>query len=223
MFDFSNFHVGLTNRCRLSCPACARTNIETKLSDKIFDMDPAVYRTALLRWNPKEILFCGNYGDPIYAAGFLELIKSLKENNPLMKIKISTNGTGKTTEWWRELMSYLNFNDVITFAVDGLPTNFMKYRVNAKWSDLENAVRACTSFIKPNGEERAFIKWKYIIFKYNENDIIQAWDLSKKLGVDGMFLKRAWYTDATIEFAPTRDLIDVKRELDEHIKNHTVL
>ena len=189
MLDFSNLHIGLTNRCRLECPECTRNQPAAKYIHQMFDIDISIFKKFLLDCNPKFILFCGNWGDPIYAGGFLDLIKNLKISFPTLAISIHTNGSGKRREWWYSLIELLENNDKLIFSIDGTPDNYFKYRINSEWNSVEMAIKSCVE-AKEQFKKNVSIEWKYIVFSFNENSIDEAYHLSKTLGFDKFYLQQ---------------------------------
>jgi MoaA/NifB/PqqE/SkfB family radical SAM enzyme len=183
MFDFTNLHIGITNRCRLQCPECTRTDPENKYIQSLFDLDAEEFNKFLITCNPKSILFCGNWGDPIYAKDFIKVIATLRANFKNLKISIHTNGSGKKAEWWEQLMSTLGDRDRLIFSIDGTPDNYTKYRINSNWESVELAVKTCIRYKKSNNKKTS-IEWKHIVFSYNENTIDESFKLSQKLGFD---------------------------------------
>lgn len=171
------FHIEPTNICTLKCPACSRT--------RFIEQWPQHWRNhsldveQLLRFldidlTGSSILLCGNYGDPIYHPDFINLIAQLKQRGS--KIHITTNGSYKKAEWWAELVLLLDSNDIVEFSIDGLPTNFTQYRVNADWESIEVGMRVCAN-------STCHTVWKFIPFNFNQNDIDTAKNLSQELGI----------------------------------------
>ena len=175
----AGLHIELTNKCTLKCPRCARTtfiekfgldnwhnaDLELDTLEQFLDIDLTNLRINL----------CGNYGDPIYHYDLINIVKFLKSKNA--NINITTNGSYKKEEWWQQLSNELTESDVITFSIDGLPTNFTKYRINADWNSIELAIRTVS-----NSKTKSV--WKYIPFSYNENDIDQTRTIAYELGID---------------------------------------
>lgn len=172
-------HLEVTNICMLKCPRCARTNLIEKF--------------GINKWNNLNLnlndlkqfldidltditlVLCGNNGDPIYYPYLFELIKWAKEKNAC--IQITTNGSYKAQEWWKELAALLNENDVIIFSVDGSPENFTNYRINANWPSIELGMKIIAA-------SKAKAKWKYIPFQYNLETIKQTQDLAQSMGLE---------------------------------------
>lgn len=170
-------HIEPTNICTLKCPACSRTrfieqwpqhwrnhNIDIDQLLNFLDVD----------LTGASILLCGNYGDPIYHPDFINLVDRLKQRGS--KIYITTNGSYKKAEWWQELVGLLDSNDIVEFSVDGIPENFTQYRINADWESIELGMRICTN-------SQCHTIWKFIPFKYNQDDIETAKQLSQELGI----------------------------------------
>ena len=148
----------------------------------MFDMDIEYFKEFLLGCNPEVITFCGNWGDPIYSKDFIGLVHSIKKEHPTCQIITHTNGSGKSAEWWERLMAEFNEHDLLFFSIDGSPENYTQYRVNSEWSDVETAIKSCVK-VNNTKEKKARIKWKHIVFSFNENTIMQAYEKSLELGI----------------------------------------
>jgi MoaA/NifB/PqqE/SkfB family radical SAM enzyme len=180
--NIKGFHLELTNICTLKCPRCARTKFLDQFSSKwnnhsinleklksFFDID----LTGL------TFQLCGNYGDPIYYPHLFELCKWLKENHA--KIVITTNGSYKLMEWWKELSTILDSSDKIVWSIDGSPENFTNYRINADWKSIKEGIEVIT-------KTQINTEWKYIVFNYNEDYIEQVKNLSRELNIKNFLI-----------------------------------
>lgn len=223
MFNFKDLHVGLTNRCRLLCPECARTSVGSRYIQNMFDLDTEYFKKFLLEAQPERILFCGNWGDPIYSKDLVGLIRSLKTSNPTLQILIHTNGSGKSTEWWQSLMSVLNHHDLLIFSIDGTPENFNKYRINAKWNDVENAAKTCIKYKKEQGSGPK-ICWKHLVFSYNQDTLKTSYELSKVMGFDLFFLQHSLVEidKENAWLATTKPFNEIEEEFNDY-KNKSLL
>ena len=228
MLDFSKLNVGLTNRCRLLCPECTRNSPEFKYIHSLYDINVEHFKDFIVGCNPREILFCGNWGDPIYTENFLGLLASLKSTIPFCSIFIHTNGSGKSTAWWEEFASILGHRDHVKFSVDGTPENYNKYRINSKWEDVENAIKTCVA-TKRKLNKRTRYTWKHLVFSYNENTIMESYEKSRELGIDFVLQESIVNTNHQITpsgggnwLNPSRPFIEIKREFNER-KSKSVL
>lgn len=173
-----SLHLEATSRCRLACPRCARTDLLSKGLLRNTDIDISALE-QFIDVPLEDINLCGNLGDPIYHPKFIELVQMLQTKTDT--VSITTNGSGKSTKWWQTLNSVLRTTDRIKFSIDGLPNNFTEYRINADWDSVKRGID-----ISVQGP--AYITWKYIPFKFNEENIEQAKLLSEDLGFDRFVL-----------------------------------
>ena len=175
-------HVEATSRCTLACPKCERTILLDKFGKKkalkIQDLNIDNFE-KFVDVKVDNITFCGNLGDPIYHTDFLRLVKVAKA--AANSVTIVTNGSRKSSKWWNRLNSILGEQDTIMFSIDGTPENFTNYRVNGHWPSILKGITE--SVLGP-----ATTSWKYIPFKFNENDIETVRELSKNLGVNQFFI-----------------------------------
>jgi MoaA/NifB/PqqE/SkfB family radical SAM enzyme len=175
--DIAGFHIEPTNICTLKCSGCARTRFIDQWpqhwKNHSLDID-ILLKFIDIDLTNKRITLCGNYGDPIYHPNFIELVVRLKSRGAL--VAITTNGSYKKQQWWEDLVDILSPLDTVTFSVDGLPTNFTQYRVNADWESILVGMQvvsaaSCNSV------------WKYIPFAFNQDNIIEATNLSNQIGI----------------------------------------
>jgi len=179
--DFSNFELEITNRCNLACPRCARTDMierfpkAWKHNDLSLDAFIKFITPVLDQINIFE--FKGTMGDPIFHPQFIKWVSWCKAQGK--NVYIHTNGqAGKSI--WNKLSSLLTPNDKVVVGIDGTPDNFMQYRINAKWKNIEEVVKAL--------KHKTHLVWQYIIFSYNETNIEEARELSRDYGFDEFLL-----------------------------------
>lgn len=201
-------HIELTNKCTLKCPRCSRTEFieqfPTKWKNK--ELDLSELKDFLdIDLLGKTVNLCGNYGDPIYYNDLIEVVKFLKEKGT--SINIATNGSYKSGEWWEELVGQLDQSDSITFAIDGIPENFTKYRINADWTSILDGI---------NVVARSSVRmiWQYILFSYNMNSVMTAKKLSNELGFDEFFTMDSGRWDNRTEWlTPDIDKLSESKQL----------
>jgi MoaA/NifB/PqqE/SkfB family radical SAM enzyme len=172
--------------CNAACPACAREQEPGKYNwfkeqyistDFFKDRIPVeVYK------NLKRILFTGTIGDPCTAPNFIEVVSTVRQLAPHVKISVATNGGMKTANWWAKLAVALGENSDITFAIDGLADTNDIYRVNVKWNNVINNVK---SFINAGGNAC----WQYIVFEHNQHQVDAAKELAQHLGFKSFMIK----------------------------------
>jgi MoaA/NifB/PqqE/SkfB family radical SAM enzyme len=102
----------------------------------------------------------------------LEIYEHVKSINSKTTLGINTNGGARTPEFYKALAE---LGVSITFSIDGLEDTNHLYRRNVKWNKVMSNVEA---FIKAGG----IANWDYLIFKHNQHQIMEAEELSKKMG-----------------------------------------
>lgn len=175
--DFSNFELEITNRCNLACPRCSRTDFIEMFpkawvnSDLNLDDFKRFIAPVLDKINIFE--FKGTMGDPIFHPEFGKWVKWCKTVNK--KVYIHTNAQAGSA-LWKSVYPFLDKNDKITLGIDGLPHDFMQYRINAKWKNIE----ACVDALK----DKTTLVWQFIRFRYNQDEVNKAKALSKSMQFD---------------------------------------
>lgn len=170
-------HIEPTSRCTLRCSKCARTVMLDKFGKKSLPLTDLDFKDLdrFIDVKLDKILLCGNFGDPIYHQNFLKLLTVCKKHAD--RVKITTNGSYRSTRWWNEITSILTRDDEICFSIDGTPENFTQYRVNGHWGSILNGIKTCVN-------SSAKTSWKLIPFSFNEDSINKAKQLSTDLGID---------------------------------------
>ena len=204
--ELVGLNIELTNLCTLKCPGCPRTQMINQWPNfwKNHSLDIDQLSQFLdIDLRGKMITFCGNTGDCIYHPKFHEFLSWFKDRG--CQIRIFTNGSYRTQDWWAKTVSYLDELDMVIFSVDGLPENFTQYRINADWESIHTAMQICV-------EATCKTVWKYIVFKYNENDIPDAQQLSKQIGIDIFRVETSSrFDDHTAQYIPSdKNNVDVK-------------
>ncbi|MHA1872621.1 MAG: radical SAM protein [Candidatus Heimdallarchaeaceae archaeon] len=171
-------HLELSTKCALQCPRCPRTEMEGMYKIGELSLDFIKNTFDQISNEIKQIHICGGQGDPIYNNHFLEIIRYLKSLPSSPHLKIITNGSYKSEEWWTELASILTPIDYIVFSIDGWDNKSNNlYRVG---SDFDSIIKGLKIMVA----SPAIVRWSTIIFKFNENKIEDIIELARSLGVD---------------------------------------
>lgn len=203
----NSWHIEATSKCTLDCPLCDRTwfykTFKKRLLHEI-NIDHLDYFFSKTKY--ARVSLCGNNGDPIYHSKFHSLCETLKKNN--CEIHITTNGSARSTNWWRELGVVLTENDSITFSIDGLEDTNHIYRKNADWDSIIKGIEILEN------ESTVPKCWKFIVFDHNQHQIDQAKQLSQKLGFVEFRIEHSdrWLPEESNTFKPAAQFIDPKIE-----------
>ena len=130
----------------------------------------------------KKISFCGTFGDPIMNNDLIAMCEYIRDNAPHMDIRIHTNGSARTADWWKRLTAAMTKNHLIEFALDGLADTHHLHRIGTNFNKvLENA-----GTVIANGGRAS---WLFIKFKHNEHQVDEAKQMSESLGFSRFVLK----------------------------------
>jgi MoaA/NifB/PqqE/SkfB family radical SAM enzyme len=137
--------------------------------------------------NLEMIEFCGTLGEPVIAHNFLELIAIAKQKGT--RIRIHTNGSLRTTQWWADLAHELKDVDHdIWFGLDGLEGVHEIYRQATSYQKIiDNA----TAFIQAGGHA----VWQFIPYAHNEHQVRDCMKLCYKLGFKRFQLVKSFRRD----------------------------
>lgn len=214
-----SFNMEITNRCTLACPRCARTGndwVKANLADISIEVlentFPIEHRDS---FEGLRVNLCGAYGDCIYHRRFHDVIAYLKKVG--IGISMETNGSHRKIDWWRRTCDLLTDEDVITFSVDGLEDTNHIYRVNARWKDIEKAMRYCAG--------RMTVDWKFIVFRHNEHQLDEARKLAEDIGVRRITFKKSGRFAEDDPMTPrNEEFVGVitrnRREIEKLIRRH---
>lgn len=161
----------------LKCPRCPRTELGLNHINQEITLDD--FKTGFpldVLEKIKHIIFCGDIGDPIYATEFLEIVGYIKQNSRV-RLRIVTNGSYKKSDWWIRLGRLLDYNDMVTFSIDGWNNDSNnQYRMNSDFDSIISGIKSLRQ------SSDCLIKWSTIYFSFNQDHVDQIKDLAKELG-----------------------------------------
>lgn len=173
-------NLDISHRCILRCPQCVRQ--KTYSQDQIrrsFDLDEKEF-AKILKYYKLGITFCGQISDPIYHPNFLNFLKMCDGSG--LAIRIATNGSGKSREWWEEAFSYGIGENAWFFGVDGIDEKSQLYRVGSNFKEV-------WEMMKLGRDMGHNIVWQYIIFGYNEHEVERAIEIAEEEKFSLMLVK----------------------------------
>ena len=190
MFKFNQLrqiHLEITNNCQAKCPMCNRNihgGVENPLIRQVgWSLDE--YKTIISEEVINQIdmiYFCGNYGDPLLNNDLLEMISYTVKLKKEIDIRIHTNGSLRSSAWWKKLAEVMPRIHNVVFAIDGLEDTNYIYRIG---TDYKKIIENAKEFINTGG----IAEWAFIRFKHNEHQVEDAKMLAKNLGFKQFVMK----------------------------------
>jgi MoaA/NifB/PqqE/SkfB family radical SAM enzyme len=195
--------IELTERCQAACPMCPRTGNKSLVLSELYLDDIKNYFDKKFIEQLLDFCFCGNFGEPIVARDFLEIVAYLKKCNPDIYISVHTNGGARSKQWWSDLGKIIGSNGHVVFSIDGLKDTNHMYRVNVNY---ERVIENAKTYIQSGGNAR----WDFIAFKHNEHQIEEARQIASKIGFDRFRVKasyrfsdKIWRNKSNLGIAPS--------------------
>lgn len=190
MFKFNelkSIHLEISNNCQASCPMCTR-NVHGGMENPLLEIENWTlkrFRTAIspdVIQQINKLYFCGNFGDPILNADLPDMCAYAKEVDPNIQIRIHTNGSARSVQWWQNLARSLPEDHAVVFAIDGLEDTHALYRIG---TDYHTILRNAQAFIQAGGRA----EWAFLRFRHNEHQVEQARLLAKQLNFVAFTMK----------------------------------
>ena len=166
MARFPKINLDITHRCTLQCQRCNRAIFAAR-GQKVPGEDMTMENFKKVIDYFEEVYFCGQISDPIFHPQFIEFLKLLKGRKTI----IHTAASHKKEEWYRKAFE-ANTDAYWTFGIDGLPKDSHKYRKNQDGEYLFKMACMAAKIVDK-------VKWQYIVFSYNENNIEEARQMAK--------------------------------------------
>lgn len=171
-----SLNIDLTNKCTLECITCERGyrifeygkvpggNITVEDFKKYFELID-------------HFAFCGQVSDPSMHPQLKEIVKLVIENNK--SCSIHNTASQRPEKWYREMFEECSHEMVEWyFGIDGLPKDSHKYRTRQDGEKLYRMMELATKYMDP-----ANIIWKYIVFNYNQTDLLRCKQMARDLGI----------------------------------------
>lgn len=165
-------HLEITNQCNAKCPMCLRTDPNglgtfVKESHEITIDDIVNCFSGNIF---KEVVHCGNYGDPLMSRDILEIVKFFEP----ARQQINTNGSLQTKKFWQELAKIKNVT--VTFGIDGTTQDVHEiYRIG---TDYDKIISNAKLYIESGGKA----EWQFIVFEHNVHQLEEAKALAEQYG-----------------------------------------
>jgi MoaA/NifB/PqqE/SkfB family radical SAM enzyme len=159
--------LNITNLCNARCPQCQRTariglEVCRELPLTTWSLEDFKNKFPVDTLDDmKEYSFCGTWGDPLMAKD-IEKICHYIINNSKAKIIITTNGSIRTAEFYKNLGDYCGRRLSMVIDVDGIDEQMhQKYR---RGTSLKKSLAA----LKALSQTKAIPLSQTVLFKHNE-------------------------------------------------------
>jgi len=163
-------HVEASTYCNARCPLCPRSLYGLKIEGVYPEVHLTLdrFKKCLQQYPDREyVYFNGNLGDPMMNPAILDLASVTN-----CKTGVTTNGSIGSEHTWKRMAE---IGVEVTFSIDGMADTNHIYRQDVEWEKVMQRVKW---FITTGGTA----KWKFVVFKHNAHQRIQAEKLANDLG-----------------------------------------
>lgn len=176
------------NYCDLRCPFCPtgqRRNVRSRCKLKFED-----FRSIVDKLGPYLIhIDLVNWGEPLLNDNIFEMIKYAKQYHA--DIKIDTNMNHLDEEGIERLI--LSGLDKIVVSIDGLnEETYGRYRIGGNFSLAMNNLKLLVKKRKELKSAKPYITWQFLVFRHNEQEVEEALNLGKRIGVDHVGITKSF-------------------------------
>jgi len=197
-----------TDKCNLSCPFCPTGNkLDTGRSTSKLDLDN--FKRVVDQTYEKMYFACfSEWGEPLLNPETYDMIEYLNRKNVYTMVSSNMSFVNSPENVDRLINSGL---DYLTIAIDGITQKtYDKYRIGG---NLRNVLTNSMQVINRRNElglKKPFVEWQFVIFKHNQDEAKHVRRLATMMGVDRLYLKKAYIED--VDWQPDKDE-DFKTEL----------
>lgn len=191
--NFKKLNLDITHRCPLECHLCGRQRSFRNHGLSVPGRDLSISDFEKISDFFPNISFCGQYSDPIHHPRFLDILDICNKKNIDTEIHVASSH--KKIQWFIDAFQICPDAEWI-FAIDGLPKDSHKYRVNQDGLKIFEIMKESKKYLvkKP--------VWQYILFRYNQNDVKQATKIAHENGFAFYLIDSARFDEGD-PFEPT--------------------
>ena len=186
-FNRRAVNIDLTHRCAIECPNCPRQFAFRDKGLKVPGQDLSDSNFEKILDHMTTIDFEGQYSDPVHHPKFIEFL----EKSYVKKIDVEVHNASsvKSLKWYIKAFKAHPFARW-KFAIDGLPKDSHKYRINQDGEKLFDIMLESKKHLNTTP------CWQYIIFSYNENDIDEARKMAQDNGLNfNLNYSSKWFSE----------------------------
>lgn len=187
-------NIDISNLCALECPRCQRQTMFRDRGLPVPGENISIENFKKVLNFFKFINFEGQYSDPVHHPQFIDLLSLCYKKNKDVMVH---NGSSTKPKKWYYTAFEANPTAEWVFAIDGLPEESHKYRVN------QDGVKLYEVMCEARRRLDTKPTWQYIVFNYNENNIDDAIKLAAEADVNFYVLQSARWISNNDPFMPS--------------------
>jgi MoaA/NifB/PqqE/SkfB family radical SAM enzyme len=211
----------ISTYCNAACPQCHRTNPRTlgkvdwlPLVQWSYDQFVTSFPVRIMQHIAK-FEFCGTWGDPVMNKDLFQMCEYIMKNSEC-GIQINTNGSIRDESWWWDLGVLCGQRLLVMVDIDGSTQEIHAlYRQKTDLQKIINNMKSLTA-------TRARLGVFTVVFKHNQDDLLNIAKLSKSIGADHcVFVSSNRFNQRDkFKYYNNNELIILERETIRKDRNH---
>lgn len=188
------------NICNLDCPLCASKTQNYKKSIMSF----AAFQTYLDKIPTIKVLVLFNWGEPFLNKDIFRMINYAVKKN--IYTIVHSNFSLKTDDGFFNNILDSGLHQLVISADGATQESYSKYRVKGDFELVFRNMSELNKLKKSRKKRDPKIIWKFLVNRYNEDEIEISKKMAKEIGVEILFEKMGLGDDLPdIEFQKTTD------------------
>jgi len=173
--------IDATNACQLSCPICP-TGLNAQ-DRPIGHLDQELFQ-SLLEEVGDFVFFIDffNWGEPLVSNKIEEYVKVA--NRKKIWTTISTNLSLPLSDQRIQKIIESGLSELIVSADGASPETYAMYRRGGNFELVMQNMQRFVKMKKQLSKRNPLITWRFLVFRFNEDEIEKASNLANELGVD---------------------------------------
>lgn len=165
--------------CNLHCPLCPTGAREIKLNKVMLRLE--TFEKIIEKVHSAKNLMLFSWGESFLNPEICEMIKKGKEKG--LNIFIHSNFSLPLPDEFFEKLVQSGLDD-LTLSIDGATQeNYEKYRRGGNIELIYSNIRKLVAAKKKLGSDKPKITWKFVVNRFNENEIEKGMQLAAEFGI----------------------------------------
>ena len=215
----NRLYIECTAACNISCfQACCAPETGITRTRQAGMLDWNVFTRVVDEAGPSLVrIDFFNYGEAFLHKRAVEMCEYIKSKFPHIYLYTSTNGLAFDEQKARRLVH--SGIDEVTFSIDGASQeSYARYRQRGKFDVAIANLRAMAEEKAKSGRDVPQLNWRYILFKWNDNDeeMTRARELAREIDIDRLCWEITDHPEDSYSrrFVPgSPDLEQIRREI----------
>lgn len=185
MNNIETIRIDASTICQLRCDGCGfqKSNgrelgygfLSFENFKAVIDKNPNIKRVEL-----------SNYGEIFLNPDLIRIMEYAHKKNVLLEAAMGVNFNTVSDEQIKALVDY-KFN-FLSFSIDGASQEtYSKYRIRGNFDKVIENVKKIQNYKRGCNSEHPKLQWQFVLNSYNENEVLEAKQKAKELGIPIVF------------------------------------